>query len=1095
MSDSNTSKQSITDLFTSEELRDIAARASTIDERLAGGYIANNSPVSTEKAEKRLKAWCKSATDGDEALFHKHLAWEGLEVDKIKSLLGDVKQAEDRPLPDWVETFEWSIKAMSSSIDSNTKFSFINTEQPIPFEDIFLSLVVKARERLNITKAPSTLFSEIAHGALQRGFLRRLSELCAPTLHEGFSILQMTQQPMMMVLPLPAYGNPNTNNAYNTYITELRTGGLRDYFLNRPVLARLVSTITDQWIEATAELINRFDADHTAIYETFDFGVKSGLVTKVSYGISDPHNGGRMVSVLIFDNGLKVVYKPKDLGIDVAWYDFLQWLDAEGAPKSTLAPKVLQRQDYGWTEYIEPRPCANETDAKQFFHRAGSMLCLLQQLQGTDFHFENVIANGDRPILVDLETIMHPWLPNPFSVSGPKSALAIAVNRLQDSVLATGYLPNWVVIPGGKLASVGGLNQAEFSEYDSWRFQNINTDGMKLEKVSEAVEAKPHLPILEGKQLSSADYSEEIVSGFESMYHFLVENQGALLGPVGQLNAFKGQTVRVVLRPTRLYALLLRRSLESSNLSDGVDWSIHFDFISRFINWENEKEPLRTVLVAERTSLMHLDIPFFKTRTDIDWLQLPQGRKLIKFFEKSSFEHTNARILSLNESELKVQISLIIQSLQNIGNQSNLEQEGSWKTITQGETSKGSLTLEMSLDQARLFAAVLEREAVCEGGGATWIGTVPLHGEYKTQLDLIGYDFYSGVSGISLFLAALENVTGEGRYGNLALAALAPLREDLRDREGRSRLARSIGIGGGVGLGSVIYTLVCSAALLNENSLLEDAHLASNLITNERIRTDNFLDVMAGAAGSILGLLALYRTCHDESTLERATTCGNHILAKQSKGTVNNKAWLTIGETYLTGFSHGAAGIALALLRLYETTGNRTFLSAALDGISYERSMFSAEAGNWPDHRELPSTGGQLVYPCQWCHGAAGIGLARLGGLDILDDGNIRNEIDVAIQTTLNFQIGVSDHLCCGNFGRLEMLYSAGLLLDRTEIINVALCRAKELLYRRKKSNRFNWPSGTDDQNPGFFTGISGLGYHLLRWTHPKVLPSVLMWK
>ena len=49
MSDSNTSKQSITDLFTSEELRDIAARASTIDERLAGGYIANNSPVSTEK--------------------------------------------------------------------------------------------------------------------------------------------------------------------------------------------------------------------------------------------------------------------------------------------------------------------------------------------------------------------------------------------------------------------------------------------------------------------------------------------------------------------------------------------------------------------------------------------------------------------------------------------------------------------------------------------------------------------------------------------------------------------------------------------------------------------------------------------------------------------------------------------------------------------------------------------------------------------------------------------------------------------------------------------------------------------------------------
>ncbi len=31
-------------------------------------------------------------------------------------------------------------------------------------------------------------------------------------------------------------------------------------------------------------------------------------------------------------------------------------------------------------------------------------------------------------------------------------------------------------------------------------------------------------------------------------------------------------------------------------------------------------------------------------------------------------------------------------------------------------------------------------------------------------------------------------------------------------------------------------------------------------------------------------------------------------------------------------------------------------------------------------------------------------------------------------------------------------------------------------------------------QNPGFFNGVSGVGYQLLRMTHPDLLPSILLW-
>jgi lantibiotic modifying enzyme len=86
------------------------------------------------------------------------------------------------------------------------------------------------------------------------------------------------------------------------------------------------------------------------------------------------------------------------------------------------------------------------------------------------------------------------------------------------------------------------------------------------------------------------------------------------------------------------------------------------------------------------------------------------------------------------------------------------------------------------------------------------------------------------------------------------------------------------------------------------------------------------------------------------------------------------------GET-LTGFSHGAAGVAYALLKLFAVTQQEEFLGAACEGIGYERSVFIPDVRNWPDLRKLVQVqeGIPISYVSGWCHGATGIGLARLG--------------------------------------------------------------------------------------------------------------------
>ena len=45
---------------------------------------------------------------------------------------------------------------------------------------------------------------------------------------------------------------------------------------------------------------------------------------------------------------------------------------------------------------------------RRFYHRQGALLALLYVLDGTDMHYENLIAVGEQPVLVDVETLFHP---------------------------------------------------------------------------------------------------------------------------------------------------------------------------------------------------------------------------------------------------------------------------------------------------------------------------------------------------------------------------------------------------------------------------------------------------------------------------------------------------------------------------------------------------------------------------------------------------------------------------------------------------------------------------------------------------------------
>ena len=130
-----------------------------------------------------------------------------------------------------------------------------------------------------------------------------------------------------------------------------------------------------------------------------------------------------------------------------------------------------------------------------------------------------------------------------------------------------------------------------------------------------------------------------------------------------------------------------------------------------------------------------------------------------------------------------------------------------------------------------------------------------------------------------------------------------------------------------------------------------------------------------------------------------------------------------------------------------------------------------------------------------WCHGAPGIGLARLGSLEILDTEEIRQDAEVALQTTHKYGLQGVDHLCCGNFGQIEVLLVAAKTLGREELFKTAHLQASVVMALAEQKGAYklfgNLPASVF--SPSFFQGTAGIGYGLLRLAYPKILPSVLM--
>lgn len=868
-----------------------------------------------------------------------------------------------------------------------------------------------------------------------------------------------------------------------------RRNGLALLVTGYPVLARLLATACLNAGDAFAEMAARLAADRHLLTPSGVLGDRAGspeggrggsagpgALTGVEAGAGDSHRGGRSVMLLRFADGTRLVYKPRPLAAHRHFNALAEWFGSLSGTPQLRVLRVLDRGEYGWTEFVEERPCASAAETRQFYRRQGALLALLHTLDGTDLHHENLIACGPHPVLVDVETLFHPPL-------GPARSADPAARALHDSVHRVGLLPQLLVgdTTALDMSAIGG-GRAASSPIETADWADAGTDRMRLVRRAGRFTESANRPRLGGVAADPSAYTEVLCGGFRAGYTAISKHRAELLGGYGLLRLFARDEVRVVPRPTWTYTTLLDESTHPDLMRDATE---RHQVLSLLRTPLLGMPALPGVEDEEVAELWRGDVPVFGTRpggtelwsgTGVTVPGQPGGGPV----GPTGLARVEAKVRAMDTVDRQDQERIIRAAMVSTSPEPP-------HRAAPGGRSRSAATApepEQLLSAARSVGDQLVSLAYRHERRTNWIG-LELLGERYWRLTPMAADLAGGYTGPALFLAQLAALTGASRYAEAAREALAPVPGLLDALHGRVDELGSLGSGAFAGLGGVAYALTEVGTLLGDREVLDQAGPAVRLSSAASAAEDGY-GVRGGAAGGLVSLLAVHRATGRPEAWRGAERCAERITAAPLPDA--------------GGFADGAAGIGWALLRFAGAGGDARHRGAGLDAlrrataganrVTTAGAPHGATAGPVRGTATGAAAGaaaGPSAGPA-WCDGVAGIALAIADSPDALADPELSGWLAAHSGELAGIGPLADDSLCHGESGLLELLGHSALPAARPAWVR----RAGTLLA---SADRAGPQCGTPGRvpHPGLLTGLSGIGHGLLRAGFPDRIGSALL--
>lgn len=837
-------------------------------------------------------------------------------------------------------------------------------------------------------------------------------------------------------------------------------------------LGGLVSNRVACSLSAAVELLARFQDDYKLL-ERF-LGAPIASLDDWEEEQGDRHNRGRTVAILTVNGSEKLVYKPHSLENDVIFSGLTQWLNQTGALRVPLRHlRVLARGEYGWQEFVAHRPCKNAEEAEHYMYRAGALIFLTWLSACCDLHHENLIANGDAPVLVDTETMFN----NRHYLKGYHMESVNPWNRfVLHSVFASGLIPA-DILPGKAFERkvengiVSGLD-TEQSPVPVQMIVRPGTDEMCFseEMVVPQETVHPNLPYLDGRPLHAGEYIETVSDGFRDAYAAALAHRESLLELVRSGFFAKG-VFRQLLRNTELYTKYLLASYHPSYLGDRMTRAALFGRLKGKHDYYSSEH--RLLVQSEIQQLLRDDIPYFYTTFSSRALLSADGCVAEEFYRQSIEENFLEAVRGMNESDCFRQLYCLRRALTCRFYPKTRYYPVDPAVFSASEQSAQITALTDWIIELREKYFRIQPEKT---EFPMYLANVP--GSDNIMLKPEPPMLYAGIgSTLFYFQYAAVRKRGDARFAALLRSVSSP-DSPLLTPLLLSGADRSIGVFDGQG--SALYLRLYLYGATKDAQYLRSAEQLCTQIIPFARECRGAWDVMSGHAGlAICCLNAWYKLPCFTGLRSLAELCGEMLYEAYSTGQLVEQ----------TGFSHGYAGISAAFLMLSGATDSEAYYAAGLDLMRKESEKYNPARNGWD------TTDGYRSGKNMWCYGGPGILIARELARPFVkeeDRALVEHDIALALRCTKQAVASGEDRplLCHGLAGNLSILQWYAKRSGDSSASQAAEQGVSRLLQILRDKG-IQMRDATNTLQVSFMDGLSGLGYCLLQQLQPEI-PSVL---
>ena len=820
--------------------------------------------------------------------------------------------------------------------------------------------------------------------------------------------------------------------------------GLRERFPNHWQHWQQMRNCLSDTIEAVTSSLAK---DAATISDLLTGSTRPGALTILSIKpLGDIHPQGVVCEVATSLG--TIYYKPRSAGNELFLTALGSWMSERASDNQWLDlwfPRVADCGTHSWVAPVRHEALTSRAAAVHYYRRAGQLLGLSYLVNLTDLHHENIIATATQPVPVDLETIMS-VLPKTFGEHPDATSATLQQGLL--SPAATGLIPL-----GTSFQELGGDVSGFAADELRVRRRVLDRQGrsdMRYVHTVTKIIPERNRPTLDGVPIPPSNHVDDIVEGFATALQIAMTHRDELTAFVSEHAG--SLHVRVLARMTNDYATVLAGL---SRVGHNTNPERLFTMLRR-----NAVGLAETLVDSEEEQLRLWAIPHFWAVASETTIRDPWGKPTGEL-TVAPVAQTIAKIGAVTEADIDHQVSLIRLAFRTpqevilpLGPQLAPQGLGSFDEFE------------------RTHLDALHAQAVTGADGSVnWPVLAVDENDQLAVQPLIG-GVYRGVTGVAELLASFSHP--EARWYQLAQSLLRTLQLEtesmLDDTESAlsyyhgpaSRLAAAHRLSRAFGISAPWIQDYYNRFLATVES-----------ITPDDIKPGALLDVMEGPAGLIIAL----RHHSDVRSRELCRRLGLLLTAAASEGWGSKKVCALSRNA---SFAHDAGGMGTAVLIAAGMEPDPDMVDSWRAAWEFENT-FKLDEG-WNDAR-YPGDG----HATHWCHGLAGIALARTVWLQTIEDNaflrsvvtpdeiaRIRAELEEAVGLLVrDLDKSGSPSLCHGVAGGALVLNLATRQLGRREWREAA----DDLVARAGATlSRCPWLWGKHDvRDFGIMTGPGGL--------------------